>query len=65
MADLVVFVALVGLIGAAGVLLVMLVARRLGAWDERRSAATEPATAPGVPGRATDDPGQDGGETVE
>jgi hypothetical protein len=65
MADLLVFVALVGLIGAAGVLLGMLAARRLGAWDDRRSAAADAATAAGVPGTATDDPGQDGGETVD
>ena len=65
MADLVVFVALVGLIGAAGVLLGMLAARRLGAWDDRRSAAADAATAPGVRGTATDDPGQDGGDTVD
>jgi hypothetical protein len=65
MADLLVFVALVGLIGAAGVLLGMLAARRLGAWDDRRSAAAHAATAPGVPGPATDDTGEDGGETVD
>ena len=65
MADLLVFVALVGLIGAAGVLLGMLAARRLGAWDDRRSAAAEASTAPGGSGPATDDPGQDGGETVD
>ena len=39
MPDLVIFVALVGLIGAAGIALGMLAARRLGAWDERRAAA--------------------------
>ena len=64
MADLVVFVALVGLIGAAGIVLGMLAARRLGDWDDRRSAAADAATAPGVPGPASDDePGRDGGET--
>ncbi len=65
MADLVVFVALVGLIGAAGVLLGMLAARRLGAWDDRRSAAADAATAPGIFGPAIDDLGQDGGETLD
>jgi hypothetical protein len=61
--DLVVFVALVGLIGAAGVVLGMLASRRLGAWDDRRAGAAAAASAPGVTGTTTaDDPGEDGGE---
>jgi hypothetical protein len=59
MADLLVFVALVGLIGAAGVLLGMLAARRLGAWDDRRSGAGDAVTGPGVTGTTIDD-GLDG-----
>jgi hypothetical protein len=66
LADLVVFVALVGLIGAAGIVLGMLAARRLGAWDDRRAGAAEAARAPGATGTTTaDDPGEDGGETVD
>jgi len=70
MADLVVFVALVGVIGAAGIALGMLTARRLGAWDERRAAA-EAAPGDAVPlargsGSARDvNPLEHGGDTVD
>jgi len=74
MPDLVVFVALVGVIGAAGIALGMLTARRLGAWDEQRAAA-EPAAeaAPGDAeslgrgsGSARDvNPLEHGGDTVD
>ena len=66
MADLVVFVALVGLIGAAGIVLGMLAARRLGAWDDRRSGGGDRVAAPGVTGTTrAEDPGEDGGETID
>jgi hypothetical protein len=61
--DLVVFVALVGLIGAAGIVLGMLASRQLGAWDDRRAGAADAVEAPGVTGTTTvEDPGEDGGE---
>ncbi len=65
MADLVVFLALVGLVGAAGIALGMLVARRLGAWDERRTAAVDAAPAPGSGPAVGIDPREDGGDTVD
>jgi len=66
MADLVVFVALVGLIGAGGIALGMLAARRLGAWDERRTAAGDAVPAAPGSGSARDvDPLEDGGETLD
>ena len=65
MADLVVFVALVGLIGAAGIVLGMLAARRLGAWDDRRAAAGDAMSAASASGPADDDPGTNGGETLD
>jgi len=81
MPDLVIFVALVGLIGAAGIALGMLAARRLGAWDERRAAAEAaagdapgaagpPARGSGLPaggsGSAREvEPLEDGGDTLD
>jgi len=65
MADLVVFVGLVGVVGAAGITLGMLVARRLGEWDERRAAAVETAPAPGPGAAGGIDPREDGGDTVD
>ncbi len=77
MPDLVIFVALVGLIGAAGIALGMLVARRLGAWDERRAAAEATAGDAGPPARGAGppprgsgsareiDPLEDGGDTLD
>jgi hypothetical protein len=66
MADLVVFVVLVGLIGAAGIALGMLAARRLGAWDERRAAAGDAVPPARGSGSARDvDPLGDGGDTVD
>ena len=77
MPDLVVFVALVGVIGAAGIALGMLAARRLGAWDERRAAAEaaagdagSPARGSGSPARGSGsareiDPLEDGGDTLD
>ncbi len=66
MADLVIFIALVGLIGAAGIALGMLVARRLGAWDERRATAGNGVPAGPGSGSARDvDPLEDGGDTVD
>ncbi len=64
-ADLVVFLGLVGLVGAAGIALGMLVARRLGAWDERRTAAVDTAPAPGSGSAGGIDPREDGGDTVD
>ena len=64
MADLVVFVALVGVIGAAGIVLGMLAARRLGAWDDRRSSVASAAGADDGSRDARDDePDEDGGKT--
>ena len=78
MPDLVIFVTLVGLIGAAGIALGMLAARRLGAWDERRAAAEAAADAAagdaagdaGPPARGSGsareiDPLEDGGDTLD
>lgn len=66
MADLAVFVALVGLVGAAGIALGMLAARRLGAWDERRaSVGNAVAKAPGSGSAGGSDPHEDGGETID
>jgi hypothetical protein len=77
MPDLVIFVALVGLIGAAGIALGMLAARRLAVWDERRAAAetaardaVRPARGSGSPARGSGsardiDPLEDGGDTVD
>jgi len=65
-ADLVIFIALVGLIGAAGIALGMLAARRLGAWDERRAAEGDAVPAAPGSGSARDvDPLEDGGDTVD
>jgi hypothetical protein len=65
-ADLVIFIALVGFIGAAGIALGMLAARRLGAWDERRAAAGDAVLAARESGSARDvDPLEDGGETLD
>jgi len=59
MADLVVFVALVGVIGAAGIVLGM-----LAAWDDRRSSVASAAGADDGSRDARDDePDEDGGET--
>ena len=63
MADLVVFIALVGVIGAAGIVLGMLAARRLGAWDDRRAAADAAQARGGAGQEPGDEPGRDGGET--
>ena len=64
MADLVVFVALVGVIAAAGIVLGMLAARRLGAWDDRRSGVANTVGADdGVRQSRDDEPDEDGGET--
>lgn len=64
MADLVVFVGLVGVIGAAGIVLGMLAARRLGVWDDQRSGV---ASAAGTEDRSRQvrdgEPDEDGGET--
>jgi len=67
MADLVVFVALVGLIGAAGIALGMLAARRLRAWDDRRATADADAdaSARGSGSSRDVDPLEDGGETID
>jgi hypothetical protein len=71
MADLVIFGALVGLIGAAGIALGMLAARRLAAREERRVGARDAAGAAAVPeawgsGAARDvRPLEDGGETID
>jgi len=64
--DLVIFIALVGLIGVAGVALGMLAARQLGAWDDRRAAAGDAAPAAPGSGSARDvDPVVDGGDPVD
>ncbi len=63
MADLVVFVVLVAVIGAAGIVLGMLAGRRLGAWNDRRSGVVNAVEAEdgSRPGRG-DEPDEDGGE---
>ncbi len=63
MADLVVFGALVAVIGAAGIVLGMLAARRLGAWDDRRSGAASAAARDEARTARNDEPDEDGGET--
>jgi hypothetical protein len=66
MADLGILVALVGLVGAAGIALGMLAARRLGTWDEQRAAAGDAAPSARGSGSAGDvNPLEDGGETVD
>ncbi len=63
MADLAVFIALVVVIGAAGIVLGMLAARRLGAWDDRRAAADAAPAGGGAGQEPGEHPGSDGGET--
>lgn len=65
MPDLVIFVALVGLIGGAGIVLGMLAARRLGAWDDRHAAADADsiASARGSVQARDDERLEDGGDT--
>jgi hypothetical protein len=63
--DLVVFACLVGVIGAAGIMLGMLAARRLEAWDEKRAAAGDSPPTPGDGSAAGGDWDEDGGDTVE
>jgi hypothetical protein len=64
MAELVIFVALVALIAAAGISLGMLAAPRLGAWDERRAAGGDAARAePGPRSADAVHPLKDGGDT--
>ena len=65
MAELAVFVVLVGLIGAAGIALGMLAARRLGAWDERRAAADAVEQQRGSGAGPGVDPLEDGGDGVD
>jgi hypothetical protein len=73
MGDLVVFAALVGVFGAAGIALGILAARRLGPWDERRATAgagaVRAADTTGAVRRTGSTPGneppEDGGETVD
>ena len=66
MADLVIFIALVGLIGAAGIAIGMLAARRLGAWDERRAAEGDAVPAAQGSGSTRDvDSLEDGGDTLD
>jgi len=66
MADIAIFIVLVGLIGAAGIALGMLAARRLAAWDERRAAAGDPVPAAPGSGSARDDEAlEDGGDTLD
>jgi len=64
-ADLVVFVCLVGLIGAAGITLGMLAARRLDAWDERRAAADAAPAVPGPGSAGGREPVEERGDTVD
>ena len=62
MADLVVYIALVGVIGAAGIVLGMLAARRLGAWDDRRSGVATTVADDGSREMRDDERNEDGGE---
>jgi hypothetical protein len=62
-ADLVVFIGLVGLVGAAGIALGMLAARWLGAWEKRRATGVDAAPGSGSAGGV--EPREEGGDPVD